>query len=1625
MKNTPEKILVTGLVLIVFSILTILFISYKQSQKVHDTEVLIAHTSNVLYNSQKILSDAIDNETGSRGFALTGSTKFLEPLERAEKTIFNEITNLQKLITGNPAQQAQLDSLTGYVQQRIAFSRRQVNTRKEKGLAAAMQLTNSGEGKLYTDQIRKISSAIQQEENRLLEIRRTANRNAIRYFNGILTGLAVLIFILLLVVFFILRQRIRLQKQSEHILLTANRALNKDVKQKSDELAHIFERITDAFAALDSNWCYTYVNNRAGELLNHTTGELIGKNIWTLFSGSANQPFYNAYHHAMEKQEYVYLEAYYAPMDVWLENHIYPSTDGISVFFANITEKKKAEQKILKANRLYNFISQINQMIVHTTDEADLFKRSCDIAVDLGKFKLAWIGVVDEPILQVIPVAFSGDDEEYLLRIKKIKVLNEAEGKGPTGTAIREARHVVCNDIATDPLMAPWRDEALARGYHSSIAAPITKFGKVVGAFSIYAAEKHFFDETETALILEVTGDISFGLEIIEKEKLRQQAENLLKEQNDKFAKIAETSPGLIYSFNRRSAQDARFSFPYAKNNIEDIFGHSSQVLEQDATIVVKSFHPDDRDVIAESIEHSANNLSPWKCAFRYLHPQKGEIWLEGHSIPKPETDGTITWFGVIMDISERKKTELLIIESEEKYRTLVEQASDPIFLYDKFGKFTAINTSAEKLTGYSKKELLSLTVFDLMEPEDLKRVPLQFTELLSGNIVTTERKYIQKNGSIIDVEVSSKLLSNGYFHAIARNITERKKTQQELQNSNFRFEMITRATNDALWEWNFETGELWSNETHQQLYNLTTADPVPSDKEWMERIHPDDRNAIVEKQTRSLDSSQNVFFSEYRFKTTDDQYRHIYDRCYILRNEDGNPVRMVGSMMDVTARKKAEAQLIKEKEFSESIINSLPGIFYLYDTGGNFLRWNKNFETVSGYHSAEITTMHPLDFFDTDERELLDDRIRKVFETGSAEVEAFFLKKNREKIPYYFTGWASEFEGKQCLIGVGIDITEIKKAQQNILESEKRFRNTLDKMLEGVQIIGFDWRYLYINDTAAKQGEAPKEFLLGHTMMERYPGIEKSEMFRMLKQCMEQKRSGYMVNHFIYPDKSSAWFELSIQPVPEGLFILSIDITERKKKEEEIRQSEEKRRLIMTSALDAIICMDTSGIITFWNPKAEEVFGWEENEVMGKLLSSTIIPEKFRAMHDAGLEKYLQTGKGPVLNALIELKAINKQHQEFPVELTITPIKQDGEEFFCAFVRDISERKKAQETIKKSEEQYRYLFNHSPMPKWIFDLETYSILEVNEAAVKHYGYSRKQFTTMTVKDIHPAEDLERFIQPNIEANSQATFNAEEWRHQKANGDIINVEVSGHPIEYNGRKAMMIISNDITERKRSETVIANINKELHELSGHLQTIREEERVQIARDIHDELGQQLTGLKLGIEWLNIKMTGKDTQLQQKTKEMIALIKGTIQSVRRISSNLRPSMLDDLGLVAALEWQSQEVEKRFGIMINFISEIPDTDLRIEVSTALFRIYQEALTNAVRHSGAHEINSRLQIVDNTIILEIRDNGRGIDAEKRATTKSFGLLGIKERTFALGGTFDLQSEHGNGTFIRIVVPI
>ena len=261
------------------------------------------------------------------------------------------------------------------------------------------------------------------------------------------------------------------------------------------------------------------------------------------------------------------------------------------------------------------------------------------------------------------------------------------------------------------------------------------------------------------------------------------------------------------------------------------------------------------------------------------------------------------------------------------------------------------------------------------------------------------------------------------------------------------------------------------------------------------------------------------------------------------------------------------------EQRFADELVEAMPGIFYLYDERGRFLRWNRNFERVSGYSAEEISIMHPLDLFATEERELLTERIGEVFQNGSATVEASLVSKTGNTTHYFFTGRRVEFDGALCLAGVGVDITERKHAEAALRKTEERYRSTLDTILEGCQLLDFDWRYLYLNPAAAEQNRRPNTELLGHRMPDMWPGIEGSNVFTQLRICMEQRITVHSENEFEFADGHTGWFDVRAQPVPEGIFVLSVDISERRRAEHALRELNESLELKVaerTRALDA-----------------------------------------------------------------------------------------------------------------------------------------------------------------------------------------------------------------------------------------------------------------------------------------------------------------------------------------------------------------------------------------------------------------------------------------------------------------------
>jgi PAS domain S-box-containing protein len=361
----------------------------------------------------------------------------------------------------------------------------------------------------------------------------------------------------------------------------------------------------------------------------------------------------------------------------------------------------------------------------------------------------------------------------------------------------------------------------------------------------------------------------------------------------------------------------------------------------------------------------------------------------------------------------------------------------------------------------------------------------------------------------------------------------------------------------------------------------------------------------------------------------------------------------------------------------------------------------------------------------------------------------------------------------------------------------------------------------------------------------------------------------------------------------------------------------------------------------------------------------------------------------------------------------------------FVGVVIDVTVQTMAEEALARSDERYRSIFENSPLPKWVCDPKTMEIVDVNAAAVEHYGYSREEFLRMTLLDIRPPEDEARF-RAAVAVAPSPRWGAGVWRHRKKDGTIIEVDVFLHEINLDGRDLRLAILQDVTKGRRLQAELEDSNQMLRALSARLESIREEESTRIAREVHDELGQALTALQIDVQTLLEGASEGEAGAKQiaRLDSMADLIDGAISAVQRISKELRPSVLDDLGLPAALESHLDEFVARTGLSGRFRSTIGDTAVEGPRATAAFRIFQEILTNVARHAKATAVDVLLEIKGGDLVLTVSDDGCGIPEAKIHDPTSLGLSGIRERAHFAGGQMAIRGTPG-GTTVTLAVPL
>jgi len=877
---------------------------------------------------------------------------------------------------------------------------------------------------------------------------------------------------------------------------------------------------------------------------------------------------------------------------------------------------------------------------------------------------------------------------------------------------------------------------------------------------------------------------------------------------------------------------------------------------------------------------------------------------------------------------------------------SLIDTISDAIFTTDNNLIIKSWNKSAADLYGYTAAEAIgqrlpTLLQVNIGEAERQK----SFISLKKNGYHKQEYQVIKKNGQSIFVLASistivNKGTINGYV-SVHRDITERKQLEDQLKEFNKQLEKQVTV----------KTAEL------SGIFERITDGFIALDTNWCytyvnERVCQilgDSRESFTGKNIwTDFPESQNreLFYSSYNKAMETQQYffdelyyppLKIWIENYIYPSPSGLSVYF----RDVSHKKKIEAQIQKAREFSDKIIDSLPGVFYLIELGSTkLIRWNERLQLATGYSTQEIAEKDFIEFINPADREMVMQKIENAFLIGQENVETNLLTKYGKTIPFYFTAMAIEIEGEPFLIGNGIDISARINAEEK-----------LQKSFLQIQLLAS-------LSEALSQAEKPTDiYELGLNAFINIINAEKTAICLFNekdKMCLVASKN--LGNTFIQQFQDFCDWKNEVQ------FTKSIFISD-------VNKDASLERIQTSCNVEEIVSIGFIPLIY-------------QNNLLGKFVIL------FNAMHVFSEEE-------------IQL---------------IETIARD-----VAFA--ISE-KNVQLALKSSREKYKHLFDYNPMPMWMISYPERNFIDVNRAALKHYGYTREEFLQMNVLDIRPPKDVDLFKKMLNGLNPGSDYTGI-WRHRKKNGDIIRVEIIAHEIVYEGNNVRLILAIDIDAKIKAEEKLQQSYQQIRQLATHLQNIREEERTNIAREIHDELGQQLTGLKMYISWLTKKIKPQDPEIKTKFANTMELIEDTIKSVRKISTELRPSMLDDLGLLAAMEWQSNEFEKRSGIPIELINLTNNQPIPHKYTTGLFRIFQESLTNVARHADATKVTSSLLFKDSQLILNIQDDGKGFILHNIGSKKTLGLFGMKERAMEMGGSYEIISEPGLGTTVSIKIPI
>jgi PAS domain S-box-containing protein len=597
-----------------------------------------------------------------------------------------------------------------------------------------------------------------------------------------------------------------------------------------------------------------------------------------------------------------------------------------------------------------------------------------------------------------------------------------------------------------------------------------------------------------------------------------------------------------------------------------------------------------------------------------------------------------------------------------------------------------------------------------------------------------------------------------------------------------------------------------------------------------------------------------------------------------------------------------------------------------------------------------------------------------------------------------------------QCNI---CDITLRKRAEDALRRNDILIRQGRDIIL----IMKLDnGRILEANEAALKAYGYTRDELLALTIGDlRAPatrGLMSDQMAQangvgILFETVHQRKDGRT-----FPVEVSSQ-GATVEGVRELISVIR-DITERKRAEQALRESEERFRCLSEASFEGIVFHDEGKILDA-NQAFATMLGYGLSEVIGRNALDFATPE----LREVALRHMRAESEKPY-----EGVAIRKDGSTFPVEVRGKNTPYKGRIIRLTALRDITERKQVEEALRESEERYRAIFEQAADSIMLIDAESGALAEFNDRAYESLGYTRQEFQKLKVADFEVVESAEEVVRhtEKIIREGADTF---ETKHRTTGGEIRDVLVSCRALSINKRGFIHGIRRDITERKQAEKALRESRERMAHLSRRLVEAQEEERRRIARELHDEVGQSLTALTISLESASRETT--NSAMRDKIGGLQALTRSLITQVSALSTELRPRVLDDLGLIPGLIALFNRLSTQTGVEVDFKhTGLEKIRLAPEIEISAYRIVQEALTNVIRYAGVKTASVRLQVEGDILYIQVQDEGKGFDLQKALSAEdSLGLLSMTERAGQVGGSLEVETVSGEGTLITCRLPL